>query len=225
MFKVNSALVIYFVALFFYFTALFVGIDNLELFSKPMIIPAISSFYYFRVKGKINFLFTISLFSFFCGEILHLLNKDEFNNLGLVFLLLPYFIILNYLVLDVKYHLNKRKLKINSFPFYIITALLFYLLINVLLLVFEENNFDFFIYALYGITLFFMGILSFVLQINFSSKSIILSTLMVIHFIISDLFFILFKKNPDIILFEIINVISQELSFYWYVVYFINRHK
>ena len=225
MFKINSALVVYFVALIFYFTAVFVGIDSLELFSKPIIIPAISYFYYFKVKGKIDFLFTISLFSFFCGEILHLLNKEEFNNIGLIFLLFPYFIVLNYLIKDVKYYVNKGKLKLNSFSFYIIIMLLLYLLINLLLMVFEENDLEFFIYFIYGITLLFMGIFSFLLQINFSSKSIILSTLMVINFIISDLFFILFMKNPDLTLFEIINVVTQELSFYWYVIYFINRPK
>ena len=69
MFKVNSALILYFIASILYVFAVLIGSDNLELFSKPIIIPSIYYFYYISVRGKIDYLFTFSVVSFFIGEI------------------------------------------------------------------------------------------------------------------------------------------------------------
>ena len=94
MVKVNSALILYFTAFVIYMIAVIIGSDNLELFSKPIIIPSIYYFYYISVRGKIDYLFSLSVLSFFIGEILHLISREEFNVSGLIFLLIPYFIIL-----------------------------------------------------------------------------------------------------------------------------------
>jgi hypothetical protein len=91
MVKVNSALILYFTAFVLYIIAVLIGSDNLELFSKPIIIPSIYYFYYISVRGKINYLFSFSVLSFFIGEILHLISREEFNISGLIFLLIPYF--------------------------------------------------------------------------------------------------------------------------------------
>ena len=63
--KVHSALILYFAAILLYLIAVLLGSDNLELLSKPIIIPAVYYFYYFSVKGKINFLFSFSILSYF----------------------------------------------------------------------------------------------------------------------------------------------------------------
>ncbi|MBE9576927.1 hypothetical protein [Flavobacterium proteolyticum] len=225
MIKVNSALILYFTAFVIYIIAVFIDSDNLELFSKPIIIPSIYYFYYISVRGKIDYLFSFSVLSFFIGEILHLISKDEFYVSGLIFLLIPYFIILFFLVQDLIYYLKKGKINLNTFSFYIILMLLVYLFFNVLMMVFEEDNFEFFIYALYGVSLLFMGVLTFVMQINFTNRTILYSGLMVISFIMSDLFFVFHKKLPDLIALKIINVSTQELSFFCYISYFIYRTK
>ena len=93
MVKVNSALFLYFAAILLYVVAVLIGSDNLELFSKPIIIPSIYYFYYTSVKGKISYLFTFSVLSYFTGEILFLLNQDDFLLSSLVFFGIPYIII------------------------------------------------------------------------------------------------------------------------------------
>ncbi len=105
--------------------------------------------------------------SFFIGEILHLISREEFNVSGLVFLLIPYFIVLYFIFQDLVYYLKKKKIKLNTFSFYIIVMLLVYLFFNVLMMMIEENSFEFFIYSLYGILLLLMGVLSFVMLITF----------------------------------------------------------
>ena len=89
MIKVSSALILYFSAVIFYVLAVIIGSDNLELFSKPIIIPSIYYFYYTSVKGKINYLFSFSILSYFIGEILYLLNNNEFLFSGLFFFGIP----------------------------------------------------------------------------------------------------------------------------------------
>ncbi|MEL1247586.1 hypothetical protein [Flavobacterium helocola] len=225
MVKVNSALILYFTAFVLYMIAVLIGSDNLELFSKPIIIPSIYYFYYISVRGKINYLFSFSVWSFFIGEILHLISREDFNISGLIFLLIPYFIILYFIIQDLIYYLKKQKIKLNTFSFYIILMLLIYLFFNVLLMMIEESSFDFFIYALYGILLLLMGILVFVMQINYANRTILFSALMVACFIVSDLFFVFYKKFPDLLALKMINVTTQELSFFCYISYFIYRTK
>ena len=49
--KVHSALILYFAAILLYLIAVLLGSDNLELLSKPIIIPAVYYFYYICLKG------------------------------------------------------------------------------------------------------------------------------------------------------------------------------
>ena len=225
MLKVNSALILYFTAFILYVFAVLIGSDNLELFSKPIIIPSIYYYYYTSVKGKINYLFSFSVLSFFLGEILHLISREEFNILGLIFLLIPYFIVLYFIFQDLIYYLKKKKININTFSFYIIVMLLVYLFFNGLMLMIEEKSFEFFIYFLFGILLLLMGILAFVMLINYINRTILYTGFMVGCFLISDLFFVFSKKIPDLIALKLINVATQELSFFCYISYFVYRTK
>ena len=225
MLKVNSALILYFIAFILYVIAVLIGSDNLELFSKPIIIPSIYYFYYISVRGKIDYLFSLSVLSFFIGEILHLISREEFNVSGLVFLLIPYFIVLYFIFQDLIYYLKKKKINLNTFSFYVIVMLLVYLIFNALMMMIEEKSFEFFIYFLYGILLLLMGILAFVMLINYNNRTILYTGFMVGCFILSDLFFVFHKKLPDLIALKMINVITQELSFFCYISYFIYRTK
>ena len=225
MLKVNSALILYFIAFIFYIIAVLIGSDNLELFSKPIIIPSIYYFYYISVRGKIDYLFSLSVLSFFIGEILHLISREEFNVSGLVFLLIPYFIVLYFIFQDLIYYLKKKKINLNTFSFYIIVMLLVYLLFNALMMMIEEKSFEFFIYFLYGILLLLMGILAFVMLINYNNRTILYTGFMVGCFLLSDLFFVFSKKIPDLIALKLINVATQELSFFCYISYFVYRTK
>lgn len=93
MIKVNSAIVLFIIALVLYLLSIIINNDNLELFSKPIIIPSIYYYYYTKVKGKINFLFTLSILFFFIAEILKILNEEDFLISSLVFFGLPYVIV------------------------------------------------------------------------------------------------------------------------------------
>ena len=221
--NLNSALVFYFGALILYVLSIFFDSPNLELFSRPIIIPSIYYFYFISVKGRINLLFSISILSFFIGEILYLISASDFLIQGLICFGIPYFIVTYFLCQDFLYYLNKKKYEINSISFYIIILLLFYLLYNVLSFINESSQLEFSIYIIYGILLFVMGILTFLIQFNFNNRTILYMVLMVSSFIVSDLFFIFSTNMKDVIALKLLNVISQQLSYCLFVGYFIYR--
>ena len=72
--------------------------------------------------------------------------------------------------------------------------LLLYLFINVLIMI-EDNSLEFFIYAVFATLLLFMGILAFVMLINYSNRTILYTGFMVGCFLISDLFYVFSKKG------------------------------
>lgn len=225
MIKINSALILYFTALLLFIISVLIDSDNLELFSKPIIIPSIYYFYYISVRGKINYLFSFSILSFFIGEILILISAEDYLLLSLIALIIPYFIVFYFMLQDLIYYLKKRKINLNVFSFYIFVMFLAYLLSNVLLMIFEENSLEFYIYVLYGVVLLFLGVLAFVMQINYTNKAILFAGLTIVCFIMSDLFFVFAKFSPDLMVLKAVNVITQELSFFCYVNYFIFRTK
>ena len=172
--KVHSALILYLAAILVYVMAVLFGSDNLELLIKPIIIPSVYYFYYISVKGKISFLFSFSILSYFFAEILLLISASDFLYPGLFCFGIPYLIITYFLAQDFLYYLKKRKYAINNFSFYIIIILLFYLLYNVLSFINESSKLEFSFYIFNGILLFVMGIFAFLIQFNFNSISKIL---------------------------------------------------
>jgi len=121
--KVHSALILYLAAILVYVVAVLFGSDNLELLIKPIIIPSVYYFYYISVKGKIGFLFSFSILSYFFAEILLLISASDFLYPGLFCFGIPYLIITYFLAQDFLYYLKKRKYAINNFSFYIIIIL------------------------------------------------------------------------------------------------------
>ena len=223
--KVHSALILYLAAILVYVMAVLFGSDNLELLIKPIIIPSVYYFYYISVKGKISFLFSFSILSYFFAEILLLISASDFLYPGLFCFGIPYLIITYFLAQDFLYYLKKRKYAINNFSFYIIIILLFYLLYNVLSFINESSKLEFSFYIFNGILLFVMGIFAFLIQFNFNNKTILYMVLMVVFFIISDLFFIFSKSTKDVIALKLISIVTQQLSYFFYVSYFICRTK
>ena len=101
--NLNSALVLYFGALILYVVSIFFDSPNLELFSRPIIIPSIYYFYFISVKGRVNLLFSVSILSFFIGEILYLISASDFLIPGLICFGIPYFIVTYFLCQDFLY--------------------------------------------------------------------------------------------------------------------------
>lgn len=225
MIKINSALLLYFLAVVLYICSVYFKSENLELFSRPVILPSIFYFYYTSVKGKVNLLFTISVLFYFISEILFLISDVEFVIQRLICNLIPYFIITYFLLQDFLFYVKKQKKRTNNSSFYITSILLFYLLYSVLSMTKDSSYVEFSMYIAFAVFLFIMTLLSFLIQMNFTNKSILYMVLMVICFVISDFFFVFSTQMKDILSLKMIFLISKQFSFFLYTSYFINRTK
>lgn len=225
MIKINSALLLYFVAAVLYICSIYFNNEDLQLFSRPVILPSIFYYYYTSVKGKVNLLLSLSIFSYFLAEILSLMSDVEYLIPRLIFNLIPYFIIAHFLFQDFLYYLKKKKYKANTYLFYIVALFLLYLLYNVLSLTMDSSYIEFSIYITFAVLLFAMTLLCFLIQFNFNNKTILFMVLMVICFVISDFFYVFSSQMKDIISLKMIFLITKQLSFFLYITYFINRTK
>lgn len=219
----NSALVLFFGALILYILALFIDSSNLELFCRPVIIPSLFFYYYIKVKGKVNLLFSISILSYFVGEMLYLISEKDFFCTGLIFFIIPYFIITYFLYQDYVLYIKEKKHSIDTLSVLIVVFFLIYLLYTVLSFVTDSSKFEFVMYLVFALLLLVMTIFAFLIQLNHSSKTILFMVLMVMSFIISDIFFIFSNMMEEVFSLLIIKVLVQQLSYFLFVGYFIHR--
>ncbi|MFD2909359.1 hypothetical protein ACFSX9_11535 [Flavobacterium ardleyense] len=223
--NLNPALVLFFSALALYLISLFLDSPHLELFCRPVIIPAIFYYYYTSVKGRINLLFSLTILSYFTAEILFLISDVEFLIPRLLFNLMPYFVITHFLVQDYFYYLKKKKYKTINLFFYLILIFLVYILFSVLSLTLESSQIIFAIYIAFAVLLLAISFVCFLILFAFNNKTILYMVLMVISFLISDLFFIFATQMTDIFALKFIFLASKQVSFFLYTSYFIKRTK
>ncbi len=221
----NAALVLFFGAIVLYVISFFIDSPNLELFSRPVIIPTIYYYYYVAVKGKVNILFSIAMLCYFIGEILFMISAQDFLTVALIFFVIPYFITTFFLYQDFLYYLKKNKHRFNIFSFLIAFSLLSYLIYSVLAFITDATKLDFGLYVLFGLLLFVMCLLAFLIQLNYSNRTILFMILMVTSFFISDMFFMFSKMMSEVFALKFINIVGKQVSYLLFVFYFINRTK
>ena len=223
--KLNPSIVLFSIAGVLYFFSVLTGNEYLALLSKPIIIPSIFIYYLFVSKLKVNVLFLISLFAFFVGDMLYLINLDDYYLLGLVIYLSPYLIVLFFLVQDIFNLLKRKNINKSDMSFLIILFFLIYLMISLLNVLDTESKEEFVYFLLFGIELVLMGVFATLLYVNENSKVNFFLIIAVSLFIISDIFFILNKNLFPLLIFKLGNVLSQIISYYFYTRYFVEKQK
>ena len=162
---------------------------------------------------------------YFIGEILFMISAQDFLTVALIFFVIPYFITTFFLYQDFLYYLKKNKHRFNIFSFLIAFSLLSYLIYSVLAFVTDATKLDFGLYVLFGLLLFVMCLLAFLIQLNYSNRTILFMILMVTSFFISDIFFVFSKMMSEVFVLKFINIVGKQVSYLLFVFYFINRTK
>lgn len=223
--KIKPSIFLFGLAGIMYFISVLLNNEYLALLTKPVIIPSIFVYYYIESKGKLNTYFVISLIAFFLGDMLYLINIDDYYILGLFIYLAPYLIILFFLTQDIFNFLKKNKINKSDLSFIIILFFLVYLLISILNVLETHSNVEFIYFLLFGIELVFMGVFATLLYVNENSKINFYLIICVSLFIVSDLFFILNKNLFPLLIFKLGNVAAQIISYYFYTRYFVEKQK
>lgn len=221
----NPAIYLYLTSGLLFLLAIFFRNEEFMLVTKPIIIPSILFYYYIETKGRINGVFVLSLILFFIGDMLFLINFDDFYIIGLLIFLLPYLFVLHFLYLDIKQIIAKRKNRKIDYTFIIILLILVNLLITVLINLEATSFVEELFYLLFGIELVAMGVMAAMIYFHSSIKRNFYLAVTIATFILSDLFFVLNKNVQNLLVFELINGLTQTASYYFYVRYFLERNK
>lgn len=214
----------YFLAVFLFLLGTVFQIDVVIQISKPLIIPFILVYYFIKNESKIDFLFVSSLLIFFVGEMLYLIEPKEYYKIGLIFFALPYLILI-YLIFRDNISLFKTKNKKNDFTYIFIFILLSVLLFSVLSFIEIGSLEQFLFYLFFGLQLVILGVLTSFVYYNRPNKAHFFLILAVATFIISDLFFVLNKEISELLVLKFVNTLSQMVSYYFIVMYFLLKSK
>lgn len=222
--KSKVALLFFFVAGLLFLISIFFNLEQLELISKPAIIPSTVMYYFFETKRKYNLAFLTSLILFFVGDMLYMLKIEEMYYLGLLVFSIPYLFIIYFVIKDLLL-IKTNGGKQNDFTFLVILIILSVLLCTVLSYLEIKSTLEFIIFLFLGLQLVTMGVLTSIVYYNEANKQGFFLILAVATFIMSDLFFILNKNLHELMIFKIINGLTQTVSYMFYVKYFLERTK
>lgn len=225
MLKIEVSILLYAIAAILLVGASIFDNYELELLVKPVIIPSIFFAYFTFSKEKLNITFSLSLFFFFIGDMLFLIGGEEVYELSLFVFLIPYIFVLRFIWKDFRTLVKEVDKNIVDISFFLVLAVLTTLILLVLDFLEVRTKMEFLAYLLFGIELELIGLLTTIIHYNSANKKNFYLTLAVSTFIFSDLFFVLYKNFNEIKLFRITNVATQTLSYYFYLMYFVEREK
>lgn len=220
--KSKVALQLFLCAGFLYLISIFFNLEILELIAKPIIIPSISMYYLFEAKRNYSIVFLISLFLFFVGDMLYMLSIEELYNVGLFVFSFPYLFVIYFVSKDIIAFCKDDGKKID-FTFLVILVILSVLLYSVLSFLEVGSTIEFVVYLFLGLQLVIMGVLTSIVYYNEANKQSFYLVLAVASFIMSDLFFILNNNMHELMVFKIINGLTQTVSYLFYTKYQLAR--
>lgn len=198
------------------------GYDTLVLFFKSMIIPSLFIYYLVSKNYKITFFKGIIFLLFFVRDVFNTLNISE-SAMGSFLCVLTVYVLLIYLGLK-----DFKKLKFTFGDSLSISILIFgitSICYSVLNLNLENLELNFYMYVFFGVVLSFLSIISILNYIKNSSYAFFNAMLMCICFIITDIFFVLYKFYFYNYFFTLISVMTQFLSYFFMVNYFLEKEK
>lgn len=218
----TPSLIIFFVASVLAVIFKIFGHNTLVFYTEPIIIPSIFIYYLVSNNFKIAFLRALIFLLFFVREVFDTLNVSgspmgSFSCVFLVYVLVLYFAIKDFIHLKFSY---RDSLSIVVL-FCGITAICY----SVLNLKLENLDLDFSLYVAFGIILSILSIFSILNYIKSGSYAFFNAMLMCICFIITDIFFVLYKFYFFNYIFTLISIITQFSSYFFMVNYFLEKDK
>jgi len=213
LFFVTSALVVLFKLL---------NYDGLVLCGKSIIIPSLFIYYLVSNNYRITFIKGVIFFLLFVRDIFTTLNISE-SAMGSFLCVLSVYILLLYLAQKDFKHL---KFSYGDSPSVFILILgIAAICYSVLNLNLENLELDFSLYVFFGVVLSILSIISILNYIKKGSYAFFNAMLMCISFIITDIFFVLYKFYFYNYAFTLISIITQFLSYFFMVNYLLEKDK
>lgn len=199
-----------------------IGCDALVLFFKSIIIPSLFIYYLVSNNYKVSLLKAVIFLLFFIRDVFNTLDISE-SAMGAFLCVLTVYVLLIYLAQKDFIHLKFSFG--DSFSVLILILGIATICYSVLNLKLENLELDFSLYAAFGIVLCILSIVSIINYIKNGSYALFNAMLMCICFIITDVFFVLYKFYFYNYVFTLISIITQFSSYFFMVNYFLEKDK
>jgi hypothetical protein len=196
--------------------------EMLELYCRATIIPSLYIYYLVSNNYKISVYKMIILFLLFSRDILVLLKIDVTAMGSFSCVLFVYILLLYTAVKEFKYFLFRKKDIISVVLVIIGISTICYSVLNLKL---ENLVLDFSLYAFFGLVLSVLSIITILNYFKSGNHASFNALLMCICFIISDVFFMIFRFYFYNEVFDLISLITQFLSYFFMVKYFLEKDK
>jgi hypothetical protein len=196
--------------------------DGLVLFGKSIIIPSLFIYYFVSNNYKITFFKGFIFLLLFVRDVFTTLNISE-SAMGAFLCVLVVYVLLLYLAQkDFKYLKFGYRDSLSIFILILGIGTICYSVLNLKL---ENLELDFSLYVFFGVILSILGVISIINYIKIGSYAFFNSMLMCICFIITDVFFVLYKFYFYNYAFTLISIITQFLSYFFMVNYLLEKDK
>lgn len=199
-----------------------IGYNDLVLCTKSIIIPSLFIYYLVSNNYKISFFKGVIFLLLFVRDIFTTLNISE-SAMGSFLCVLAVYVLLLYLSQkDFKRLIFSYRDSMSIFILILGIGTICYSVLNLKL---ENLELDFSLYVTFGIILSVLGIVSIINYIKNGSYAFFSAMLMCICFIITDIFFVLYKFYFYNYVFTLISIITQFSSYFFMVTYFLEKEK
>ena len=218
----TPSLILFFVTSVLTFIFKILGNNDLVLYVGSIIIPSLFIYYLVSNNYKISFLKVLIFLLLFMREVFDALNSSE-SPMGSFLCVLVVYVLLLYFA-----HKDFKQLKFtfqDSISIFILICGISAICYSVLNLKLENLDLDFSLYVGFGIILSIFSIVSIINYIKSSSYAFFNAMLMCICFIITDIFFVIYKFYFYNYVFTLISILTQFSSYFFMVNYFLEKDK
>ena len=202
-----------------YFFSSLLQLNSLEVLTKPLFLPILLLYYLKRTNNNFQNRVVVSFIFYYIAEMLVLNDGKEYYLISIFFFLIPYLILLFYVVKDLMQLLKLNGYGKLNFAICFVFAFLIYLYISVILIIDTNTVLEKMLLYLYGFVLLLLGVSAITLYVIKHSNANLYLIMTVIAFIVSDMFYIFIVKIEYNWVFKSVNLISQLLSYYFFIIY------
>jgi hypothetical protein len=199
-----------------------IGHNDLVLCTKSVIIPSLFIYYLVSNNYKVSGLIAVIFILFFVRDIFNTLSISETAMGSFLCVLVVYVLLLYIAQKDFKHLKFSYRDSLSIFILIFGIAVICYSVLNLKL---ENLELDFSLYVVFGIVLSILSIVSILNYIKNGSYVFFNAMLMCICFIITDIFFVLYKFYFYNYVFTLISIVTQFSSYFFMVNYFLEKDK
>ncbi|MCL9805604.1 hypothetical protein NAT51_08725 [Flavobacterium amniphilum] len=190
--------------------------DSLTFFVKPVIVPAI--FYYYIQKNgfKIDWLFFLGISSSYASDMIVLLEHRDDQVIITLLNLLTYVVMLYYVIHDLRF----KKMGMQKIIYFVGNLLSFLGIVYIMLsLMSDITTISLALYVVYGVVISLLTSLAIINHLVNHNLKTFYGLLMCICFVTTDVFYVVYNFYMGMIVFLLLNLAAQFLSYFYMMKY------